>query len=347
MAFSKFDYQMMTKAIRFAKKGKYTASPNPIVGCVITKNKKIISYGYHKKAGAPHAEVNAINNANQNIENSTMYITLEPCSHYGRTPPCADAIVTAGIKKVIIATLDPNPKVTGLGVDILKNANIKVKTGLLANKAQSLNKGFFKRMVSKRPYITCKIAMSLDGKIALSSGESKWITSKYSRLDVQKLRARSDAILTGVNTVIYDNPNLTVRDIKAKAPIRVILDTKNKTKGKNLNIFSNNAKTLIFNNKNTKTDLNNGKLDLKDVVTKLAKLEINNVLLETGPKLAGSMLKKGLIDEFIIYIAPILMGSSAKSMLDIKIDKMLDKINLDIKNIQMIANDIKITALPR
>ncbi|WP_024792183.1 bifunctional diaminohydroxyphosphoribosylaminopyrimidine deaminase/5-amino-6-(5-phosphoribosylamino)uracil reductase RibD [Candidatus Ruthturnera calyptogenae] len=342
--FSKNDTQNMVIALKLASQGKYGVKSNPMVGCVIVKHTKIIAKGYHQTFGKAHGEINALQQINHQAQGATFYVTLEPCSHQGKTPSCAQAIIHSGVKKVIIAMLDPNPLVNGKGVVMLENAGIEVKIGLLENDALTLNQGFIKYMKTNKPFVRCKIAMSLDGKTSMSSGESKWITSEVTRLDVQKLRANHQAIMTGSGTIINDNPLMTVRlDNINLTPLRVVIDSKNQITNTSLNIFNADAPTLILNPTNTKT-LASGKLDLGNVLTQLGNQGINNVLLEAGPKLIGSMIKSNLIDEFIIYMAPILMGSNANSMLNLVIKNMAHKIKLNIVDVRMVSNDIKITA---
>ena len=331
MKFSTHDIEMMSCALALAKKGLYTARPNPMVGCVIVKNNQIIGQGFHEKYGENHAEINALKMA-KTSENAIVYLTLEPCFHTGKTPPCVDALIKAKVKKVFVAMLDVNPLVAGQSVKKLQENDIEVEIGLLEKEAKILNRGFVKRMVENKPFVTAKIAMSLDGKTAMASGESQWITGIEARQDVQKLRAKSDAILTGVNTILADNPSLNVRDISCEQPLRVILDRQNRLKNQeNLTIFSDGEKTLVL------------KDDLNEVLTKLGKMEINNVLLETGSILFSAMLKANLIDELVIYTAPVFLGKSAKNILDLNIEFMKDKIKFKMKNIEKIGQDIKTT----
>ncbi|SFV69432.1 Diaminohydroxyphosphoribosylaminopyrimidine deaminase / 5-amino-6-(5-phosphoribosylamino)uracil reductase [hydrothermal vent metagenome] len=328
MKFSKYDIEMMSHAISLAKKGIYTARPNPMVGCVIVKNNTIIGQGYHQKYGGNHAEINALEKT-KNPNGSTVYLTLEPCFHTGKTPPCVDDLIKAKVKKVIIAMLDVNPLTTNKSVKKLQQNNIEVLVGLLEKEARELNKGFIKRITTGIPFIRAKIAMSLDGKTAMQNGESKWITGEEARADVQKLRAESDVILTGVNTILLDNPSLTVRDINCTQPLRIILDRNNRLKNQKLTVLTDKHKTLILNE------------NLNSVLKRLGKMEINNVLLETGSILFSAMLKEKLIDEIIIYTAPILLGKTAKNILDLDIQNMADKIKLTQINTQIIGNDTK------
>ena len=347
MTFSHQDSQCMTLALKLSMKGRSTVGANPMVGCVITRDGKIIAQDYHQEYGKAHAEVNALNQIKLQAKDTIMYVTLEPCSHYGKTPPCTKLIIKSGVKKVIVAMLDPNPLSCGKGADLLKNAGIEVDVGLLENEARELNRGFVKRMLTGLPFVTSKIAMSLDGKTAMSSGESKWITSEQSRNDVQKLRHNNQAIMTGSGTVIKDNPNLTVRLNDSEiSPLRVVIDSGDKITNQKLNIFSSEASTLVLNSNNSSV-LSNGKIDLKATLIKLGEMGINNLLVEAGSGLNGAMIEMGLIDEYIIYTAPIILGSDAQSMVQIPLTKMAEKINLDIIEIRIIGEDIKIKAIPK
>ena len=347
MTFSHQDSQCMALALKLSMKGRSTVGANPMVGCVITRDGKIIAQDYHQEYGNAHAEVNALNQIKLQARDTIMYVTLEPCSHYGKTPPCTKSIIKSGVKKVIVAMLDPNPLSCGKGADLLKDAGIEVDVGLLENEARELNRGFVKRMLTGLPFVTSKIAMSLDGKTAMSSGESKWITSEQSRNDVQKLRCNNQAIMTGSGTVIKDNPSLTVRLNDSKiSPLRVVIDSGDKITNQELNIFSSDTSTLVLNSNNSSV-LSNGKIDLKAVLIKLGGMGINNLLVEAGSGLNGAMLDAGLIDEYIIYTAPIILGSDAQSMFQIPLTKMTEKIYLDIAEIRNIGEDIKIKAIPR
>ena len=334
----------MSLALKLARQGMYGVGANPMVGCVIEKSGDIIAQGYHQTFGQAHAEINALKQLNYQAIGATLYVTLEPCSHQGKTPPCAQAIINSGAKKVIIAMLDPNPLVSGKGVSMLENAGIEVSVGLLEDQAQQLNRGFIKRMKTGRPFVTCKIAMSLDGKTSMRSGQSKWITGENARVDVQKLRSRNQAILTGSGTILADNPAMTVRLQELNyPPIRVIIDSRDRINDKTLNIFSTDAPTQIFNTANTKLTTN-GKINLEDVLLQLGNQGVNTVLLEAGPGLIGAMIDNNLVDEFVIYSAPILMGSQAHSMAKLPIHNMADKINLNIHDVRMLDQDMRITA---
>ena len=346
MAFTQKDTECMALALKLSKLGQGGVGANPMVGCVISSDDKIIARDYHRQYGQEHAEINALNQIKHKADNCILYVTLEPCSHHGKTPPCIKAIISSGIKKVFVATLDPNPLVSGRGVEILRQNGIEVEVGLLETNAIEINRGFIKRMTTGLPFITSKIAMSLDGRVAMKSGESKWITSEASREDVQLLRSQNQAILTGSGTVLKDNPMLTVRNKKLDSrPLRVVIDSKNSITDKSLNIFSSNSESLILNQSNSKI-LKNGKIDLKSALMKLGDMGINNVLLEAGSGLNGAMMQANLIDEFIIYTAPVLLGSDAQAMMDLPFKNMSEKISLNIIELTQIANDLKIRAKP-
>ena len=346
MAFTQKDTECMALALKLSKLGQAGVGANPMVGCVISSDDKIIAKDYHHQYGQEHAEINALNQIGHKAENCKLYVTLEPCSHHGKTPPCINAIIKAGIKKVYVATLDPNPLVSGSGVKLMKENGIDVEIGLLENNAIEVNRGFFKRMKTGLPFITSKIAMSLDGRVAMRSGESKWITSEASRADVQILRSQNQAILTGSGTILNDNPMLTVRNKKLQSkPLRVIIDSGNSITDKSLNIFSSDSETLILNPTNSKI-LKNGKIDLKSALIKLGEMGINNVLLESGSGLNAAMMESSLIDEFIIYTAPVILGSDAQAMMELPFKKMSEKISLNILELTQVANDLKIRAKP-
>ena len=370
--FTDQDKAYMARAIELAKKGRFTTSPNPNVGCVIVKHDKIIGEGFHFKAGEPHAEVHALAMAKSHAKDATCYVTLEPCSHFGRTPPCAVALVKAGVKRVVVAMIDPNPNVAGKGVAILDAANIQVEVGLQENEANQLNQGFIKRMKTKMPRVTVKSACSLDGKTALSNGESKWITGTKARIDVQGFRAIQSAILTGVNTVLVDDPSLNVRfdelvqsehftdeisDVQLRQPMRIILDSNNRLTLKE-KLFSLPGRVTIVSLV-SRQDLmqpfvadveqivvkadKKGQIDLDALLLMLGKLEINDLWVESGAILTGQFFEKSLVDEFILYQAPKLMGDHARNLVNLPhYSTMSDVIPLAIKNVRLMGDDIRL-----
>ncbi|KMT21003.1 bifunctional diaminohydroxyphosphoribosylaminopyrimidine deaminase/5-amino-6-(5-phosphoribosylamino)uracil reductase RibD [Clostridium cylindrosporum] len=315
----------MKIAIDLAKKGKGKVNPNPLVGAVIVKNEKIIAEGYHMVYGEAHAEVNAFNNATCDVEGATMYVTLEPCSHFGKTPPCADKIIEKKIKRVVIGSLDPNPLVAGNGIKKLKEAGIEVEAGVLESECNELNEVFMKYIVSKKPFVVMKCAMSLDGKIATSYGESKWITGEASRGDVHETRNELSGIMVGVNTVIKDNPELTCRIENGRNPVRIIVDSTLRIPLESKVVTEvYKAKTIIATTKKASEDkikiledkgvtilivnLKNDKVDLNDLMIKLGELKIDSILLEGGATLNFSALDEGIVDKVQMYIAPKIIG---------------------------------------
>ncbi|WP_052072806.1 bifunctional diaminohydroxyphosphoribosylaminopyrimidine deaminase/5-amino-6-(5-phosphoribosylamino)uracil reductase RibD [Thalassotalea sp. ND16A] len=361
----------MQRAIALAKKGEYTTSPNPAVGCVLVKDDQMIGEGWHQKAGEGHAEVNALKAAGSNAKGATAYVTLEPCSHFGRTPPCAKGLIEAGVSHVVIAMQDPNPLVSGRGIKMLEDAGISTKVAVLEQAAMALNPGFIKRMQTGMPLVRCKVAASLDGKTAMSNGESKWITGSEARQDVQRYRAKSCAIISGADTVITDNANLNVRyqelgfavnDIEeqqVRQPVRVIIDTQNRLTPE-LALFNQHTSIILVRTalekchqwphfvkqlvvKKSRVAEHKGKADLTELVAKLAEMGFNNLWLESGARLAGAFLQSGLVDELVMYQAPKLMGENALGLFDIKsLNHLVDAIELEIQDIRMIGKDIRI-----
>ncbi len=325
----------MYRCIELAKNGIHTCKPNPRVGCVIVKDEKIIGEGWHKKTGGDHAEIMALKNCEVNPEGSVVFISLEPCTHKGRTAPCIEALIDAKVSKVIFSSLDPNPKVSGKSIDILSAAGIEVSHGLLEEESSELNIGFFQRMKRNRPFIRSKIGSSLDGKIALSNGESKWITSAESREDVQNLRARSCAMMTSNQTVLLDDPSLNVRINNFSddnQPLRVVIDSTMQCTG-NEKIFQLPGETMIHSKRVDEA-----------LFEHLASIEINNVLVEAGPRMNGALLELNLIDELIIYMAPCILGPDAIDMFDSPVIKKLsDRYSFAIKDLTSIGPDMKIT----
>jgi len=322
MSFSRFDHECMAAALRLARKGLFTTQPNPRVGCVIARNQRVVGQGWHRVAGGPHAEVEALADAGDHAKKSTAYVTLEPCNHHGRTAPCVDALIDAAVERVVIASNDPNPLVNGSGAERLRAAGIEVESGLMESQAIELNPGFFKRMQEGLPWVRVKAAISLDGRTALENGVSKWISSAESRQDVQRWRARSSAILTGIGTVLADDPNMNVRlpDVSAQ-PLKVIADSRWRTPPGS-RILSGPGSALIFGDASVgipsglveqgvscePMGLQNGKLPMRSVLGALAKREINEVQVEAGAILCGALLGAGLVDEILLYQAPVLLG---------------------------------------
>lgn len=378
--FTKEDRKYMEIAIKLAERGRGDTNPNPMVGAIIVKDGKIISSGYHRQAGLHHAEIEAINNSSQSLESSTMYVTLEPCTFHGKTPPCVNEIVKHKLKEMIIGCIDPNPKVNGRGIEFLKKAGIKVKSGLLKNKIEQQNEVFFKQIKTGIPFICCKIASSIDGKLATKSSDSRWITSERSRMQVQYLRKEYGCVLTGINTVLNDNPYLfprkNIENTHEKHSnqkfYKVILDSNLRINlGSNIVKTSNLAKTIVFiedKNKSKLKDkikkLEENNIDVlpvnKDIVEftgldilKILKIlykkyEITSILLECGPTLITAFLKRNLINKFIFYFAPKIIGgdSDYNMFTGIGINKIKDSINLRFENIKRIGSDIIITAYP-
>jgi diaminohydroxyphosphoribosylaminopyrimidine deaminase/5-amino-6-(5-phosphoribosylamino)uracil reductase len=367
MAFSAADHAFMAQALRRAEEGLYTARPNPRVGCVVVKDGNIIGEGFHLQAGGPHAEIHALQKAGISARGSTVYVTLEPCSHFGRTPPCADALIDAGVQRVIIAMSDPNPQVAGAGIERLRAAGIEVSSGLLEAEAEALNPGFIKRMKTGRPWLRVKLAMSLDGRTAMASGESQWITGEAARADVQDLRARSCAILTGVGTVREDNPSLNVRLSADKLeyaaafvqPLRVIVSSKAELPSSS-KIFDIDGNILILggislesfaferaNSEYQKVASNVAGLELTAVMNELGRRGINECHVEAGATLSGALLEAGLVDEIIIYMAPHIMGDQARGLFHLPaLHTMAQRISMRISDIRAIGDDWRITAKP-
>lgn len=377
------DIKWMAHALRLAEKGRYTARPNPCVGCVlvsvIDNCEQVIGEGWHYRAGEAHAEVNAIANANKNqhdTKGTTAYVTLEPCSHTGKTGPCTQALVTAGVSRVVYGVKDPNPLVAGQGLNVLSNAGVVLDGPVLETESIALNKGFIRRMSKGTPWVRCKIATSLDGRTAMAGGESQWITGSEARADVQRLRASSCAIVSGIGSVLQDNSRLTIRadqlslpnvdDALEHPPLRVLLDSSLQIP-LDAAVLSVDAKTLVITSEQTYKSSKekllslralgehisvasvavgcDNKLVLVDVLHVLAERECNEVLIESGSKLSGAFLAQELIDELVIYQAPILLGHNARQMFDLSLDKMAQKKTLDIIDQRTFGQDTRITAL--
>lgn len=384
--FSEQDYYYMALAIKLAKQGHYTTSPNPRVGCVLVScaegKEQIIGTGFHQKAGQGHAEVNALIDAKnkypQLIKDATAYVTLEPCSHFGRTPPCAQGLINADVKRVVAAMVDPNPEVSGRGLNMLKQAGIQVEYGLLESEAKALNVGFINVMTQALPYVRVKLAASLDGKTAMKSGESQWITSADARCDVQRLRAQSCAIISGADSILTDNAKMTVRwselgelreiypEEQVRQPVRVVIDSQNRLTPE-LAFFSQESAVLLVRGEFNKIALENiqqwphfveqvqlpmvktcvseSKVDLTALLALLAQRGLNDVLVESGANLAGAFIEQDLVDELILYQAPKLIGGDGKDLVSMpSITTLAQAKSLLITDIRMVGCDIRITA---
>jgi diaminohydroxyphosphoribosylaminopyrimidine deaminase/5-amino-6-(5-phosphoribosylamino)uracil reductase len=352
----------MARALRLAERGLYTADPNPRVGCVIVRDGSVVGEGWHQVAGGPHAEIAALAAAGSRAAGATAYVNLEPCCHHGRTPPCTDALIAAGIVRVVAALTDPNPHVAGQGLMRLSAVGIATECGLMADAAAALNSGFLQRMRAGRPYVRIKLGMSLDGRIAMASGESQWITSAEARADVQRLRARSSAILTGIGTVLSDDPALTIRlPNLVRTPLRVILDSELRTP-ETARCLSPEGAVMIATGRTADCapwtqDRDNlsivtvpraeSSLDLAAVVGALAERAVNEVLVEAGPRLTGAILQAGLCDEVVLYVAPKLLGHAARAAFAMDgLQRLADGLVLQFIDVRRIGPDLKIIATP-
>jgi diaminohydroxyphosphoribosylaminopyrimidine deaminase/5-amino-6-(5-phosphoribosylamino)uracil reductase len=357
----KTDLIFMARALQLAERGRFTTEPNPRVGCVLVKNGRIIGEGFHERAGQAHAEINALKNATEETRGATAYVTLEPCSHHGKTPPCCDALIAAGIKRLVVAMTDPNPLVSGRGLERCKTAGIEIVCDVLRADAEKLNRGFISRMTKNRPFVQSKIAMSLDGRTALANGESKWITSPEARADVQRFRAESSAILTGIGTVLADNPSLNARvDFPIVQPIRVVLDstlqmpvdakmatlagrililTCSTNEQKHANLKQAGFETYVLPE-------SNGRLELNAVMDFLGKQDINNVFVEAGATLNGALLEANLVDEWLIYMASCVLGDKGRGAFALtELQSMTDKKNLQWQDVRHVGQDLRLKAV--
>ncbi len=365
-----FDTRMMARALQLARRGQYGAMPNPHVGCVLTRDGHVIGEGFTRPVGGNHAEVEALRAAGDAV-GATAYVTLEPCSHHGKTGPCAEALIRAGVVRVVVAMSDPNPLVAGRGVEKLRTAGLVVECGLLESEARRVIPGFIARMTRGRGRVRAKMAMSLDGRTAMADGESQWITGPAARQDVQRLRAMSCAIVTGVNTVLADDCALTVRpgelglSVQAatlagtRQPLRVVLDSRLQTPG-TARVLQGAAPTLLCHDATVavpaaivasaaqRLALPRGPqgLDLQAVMAHLAAQQCNEILVESGPRLAGALLQAGLLDELIIYMAPALLGDRARPLLELPLVHMADKIQLQLEDVRKVGTDWRFTAIP-
>ena len=365
------DTRIMARALQLARRGQYRAMPNPHVGCVLVRDGHVIGEGVTRPAGGNHAEIEALQAADD-AAGATAYVTLEPCSHHGRTGPCADALIAAGVKRVVVATLDPNPQVAGQGIEKLRGAGIEVNCGLLEAEARQLIPGFIARMTRGRGRVRAKLAMSLDGRTAMASGQSQWITGAAARQDVQRLRAMSCAIVTGVGTVLADDCALTVRagelglppkqaeEAAARQPLRVVLDSSLQTPVSARVLAAGGGATLLCYREGAPVPAGlaasgakmvalgqgPGGLDLAQLMAELSARHCNEILVESGPRLAGALLQAGLLDELIVYMAPALLGDRARPLLALPLDDMADKVQLHIEDVRKVGQDWRFTARP-
>jgi diaminohydroxyphosphoribosylaminopyrimidine deaminase/5-amino-6-(5-phosphoribosylamino)uracil reductase len=362
--FSAEDSRHMGEALRLAELGLYTTDPNPRVGAVVVKDGKVVGRGFHKVAGEAHAEVLALKEAGSAAKGATLYVTLEPCSHQGKTPPCADAVVKSGVTRVVAAMTDPNPLVAGKGFEILKAAGIAVSEGLMAAQAKALNPGFISRMTRGRPWVRTKLAASMDGRTALANGESKWISCDASREDVHRWRARSSAVLTGIGTLLADDPTFTVRlPGEWRQPMKVVVDTNLSTPA-DAKVFARNPDLVYIatavDDPEEHEPLNaiganiqvfperRGFMDLKAILETLAELECNEVLMEAGAGMNGALLEAGLVDELILYMCPSLLGDKARGMFSLAgISSMTERRELEIADARMFDKDLRLILRPR
>ncbi|CAA0093038.1 Riboflavin biosynthesis protein RibD [Halioglobus japonicus] len=368
--YSPLDTQMMARALQLARRGQYSAMPNPHVGCVLVRDGHIIGEGFTRPAGGNHAEVEALHAAGD-AKGATAYVTLEPCSHQGKTGPCADALVQAGVARVVVAMSDPNPLVSGQGLETLRAAGITVECGLLESEAQAVIPGFIARMTRGRGRVRAKMAMSLDGRTAMASGESQWITGPAARQDVQRLRAMSCAIVTGVGTVLADDCSLTVRPgelglaheeaqlAASRQPLRVVMDSRLQTPP-GAKVLDGSSSTLLCHDRAVAVPesiratpaeclalyRDDTGLDLAGLMAHLATQQCNEILVESGPRLAGALLQAGLLDELIVYMAPALLGDQARPLLELPLQHMSEKVQLNLKDVRKVGTDWRFTAVP-
>jgi len=353
------DHEFMGQALELAGRGLYTTTPNPRVGCVIARDGVLVGRGWHEKAGLAHAEVLALKEASDRARGATLYVNLEPCSHHGRTPPCVDAIVAAGIKRVIAAMQDPNPKVAGSGFTRLRAAGIGIEHGLKENEARELNNGFIARLTRGRPWVRMKIAASLDGRTALANGKSQWITGEPARADGHRWRARACAILTGFGTVRDDDPQLNVRGVDTpRQPLKIVVDSKFETspsarllkEGKTLVVGAVNDAKRIASLKGAGAEVviipnDGGKVELFRLMEELARRELNEIHVEAGTKLNGSLLQAGVVDELLVYLAPRVIGDSGRGMFGLpQLTDLSQTTALKIREVERIGEDLRIVA---
>jgi diaminohydroxyphosphoribosylaminopyrimidine deaminase/5-amino-6-(5-phosphoribosylamino)uracil reductase len=357
--FSAEDHRFMARALELAGRGLYTTTPNPRVGCVVVRDGLVAGEGWHERAGAPHAEVNALSAAGSRARGATAYVSLEPCAHHGRTAPCARALLEAGVARVVAAMQDPNPLVSGKGLDELRRARVAVAVGVMEEEARELNIGFVSRMTRGRPWVRMKVAASLDGRTALSSGASRWITGEAARRDGHHWRARACAVLTGGGTVREDDPQLTVRDVPtSRQPLRVVVDSRletppgakilagggalvaaaQKDAAKIAALEAKGAEVIVIPNRA-------GKVELPDLFRELARREVNEVHVEAGFRLNGSLVREGQVDEALVYLAPAFIGDKALGMVDLpELRELSGRRELAVRDLRMIGPDIRLIA---
>lgn len=358
----------MAIALQLAAQGRNTTDPNPCVGAVLVKDQNIIGTGYHKRAGEPHAERHALAAAGSQAQGATAYVTLEPCCHQGRTPPCTQALITARVQRVVVAMQDPNPQVAGQGIAALRAVGIQTRVGLLETEARALNPGFIQRMTRGKPLVRLKLAMSLDGRTAMASGESQWITSPAARADVHQLRAASSAILTGIGTVLADDPALTARPDDgtpaSRQPLRIVLDSQARMP-QQAQMLRLPGQTLVVTGPDIPSAQRQAlqtagadiislprsadhRLSLPHLIPHLAKRELNTILIECGPTLAGSVLQAGLVDELIVYLAPCLLGDQARGLVILPgLQQLAQRLSFELTGTQSIGPDLRLTLRPR
>ena len=357
--FSPADREHMAEALRLAEMGLYTATPNPRVGCVIVRDGQAVGSGWHEKAGGPHAEILALRAAGERARGAAAYVSLEPCSHHGRTPPCTDALIEAGIARVVAAMQDPNPQVAGTGLARLRAAGIQVESGLMQDEAQALNPGFVARMSRGRPWVRMKIAASLDGRTALANGRSQWITGAEARRDGHAWRARACAVLTGIGTVLEDDPQLNVREVDTpRQPLKVVVDSRLQlplsakllASGRVLVAAAVEDKDTIAALRDKGAEVlvlpnAQGKVDMMDLMRELARREVNEVHVEAGFKLNGSLLRENLVDELLLYLAPRILGDGALGMFSLpELTDLAHKRLVQFGDVQRIGGDLRILA---
>jgi diaminohydroxyphosphoribosylaminopyrimidine deaminase/5-amino-6-(5-phosphoribosylamino)uracil reductase len=352
------DHLHMARALQLAAHGLYTTSPNPRVGCVIVKDGRIIGEGWHERAGTPHAEIHALQAAGEAARGATVYVTLEPCSHHGRTPPCAEALINAGVARVVAAMSDPNPLVAGGGISMLTLAGIQAEVGLMEAEARALNPGFISRMTRQRPWVRLKTASTLDGKTALANGASQWITGEAARTDVQRLRARACAILTGSGTVLADNPRMNVRDLDiGRQPLRVVVDSTLRTPADAAILpaliachHADPAARAALEQAGAEVIAlpgTGGRVDLAALLVLLAQRGVNELHVEAGAALNGALIKAGLVDEWVAYMAPMAVGDAARGLFAMPpLATLADAARFKLADVRQIGDDLRLTLLP-